>query len=158
VSVGGPDLLAVDDVLVTLSDCAGLQRRQVGARARLGVALTPEDVTGKDRRQVLAFLLLGAVGVDHRPDHREAERAEPRRVRRLIFFAPDVTLGGSPAGAAIFLRPCRRDPALFVEDLVPEAHGFLGGVGGGTYHLSPDVLRPIVTEASTDRVTKGAVL
>ncbi|GCC45919.1 hypothetical protein chiPu_0030186, partial [Chiloscyllium punctatum] len=74
VGVGGPDLLAVDDVVVTVADRAGLQRGEVRAGVRLGIALAPADQARGDLRQMLLLLLLGAVFQQRRPEHRDAER------------------------------------------------------------------------------------
>ena len=60
VRVGGPDLLAVDDVLVAIPLGLGLERGQVASRARLGVALAPEVVAVVDARQEALLLRLGA--------------------------------------------------------------------------------------------------
>ena len=56
----GPDLLAVDDVVVALASRGGAQRQRVGAGGRLGDAegLQPQFAAG-DLRQI-ALLLLGA--------------------------------------------------------------------------------------------------
>src|SRR6202011_206028 len=58
VSAGGEDLLTVDDVLVAVANRGGAQRRQVGARLRLGVADREMQLTGKDcgQKPLLLFL------------------------------------------------------------------------------------------------------
>ena len=54
VRAGGPDLLAVDDVVVAIAHGARLQAGEVAAGARLAVALAPDDLAARDARQVLA--------------------------------------------------------------------------------------------------------
>ena len=44
VGAGGPDLRAVDDVVIAVEHGLGLQAREVGAGVRLGVALAPDVV------------------------------------------------------------------------------------------------------------------
>src|SRR5581483_3390739 len=60
IGVRGPDLLAVDDVRIAVEDGARLQAGEIGAGARLAVALAPADPAARDRRQVLEALLLRA--------------------------------------------------------------------------------------------------
>ena len=49
VAAGGPDLLAVDDVLVTVPDRRGTQCRKVGACFRFGIADREVHLTGQNR-------------------------------------------------------------------------------------------------------------
>src|SRR3546814_3776983 len=79
---------------------------------------------------MLRLLFRGAEGVDHRTDHRQAEGREARAVRRLILLVVNVLLSRRPAGAAMFLRPVRRDPALIRQHPVPELRVLLRDVGG----------------------------
>ena len=53
----GPDLLAVDDVVVAVLHSPGLERGEVGAGAGLGEALAPHLFAGEDLRDVLLLLL-----------------------------------------------------------------------------------------------------
>ena len=50
VAVRGPDLLAVDDVLVAIAEGSGLQRREIGPGIRLGVADAEVDLAFQDPR------------------------------------------------------------------------------------------------------------
>ena len=62
--VAGPDLLAVDHVRVAVEHGARRERREVGARAGLAVALAPDLLGREDRFEVAPLLLLGAVRDD----------------------------------------------------------------------------------------------
>src|SRR5262249_39935796 len=123
VAAGGPDLLAVDDVVVAVAHRARLQAREVGAGARLGVALAPDRLGAGDAGQVLALLLLGAMDDQRRAQHAHAEgaRAGVRGAVVAELFAEDHLLVDAGVEAAVLLRPRRRDPApggeLLVEGL-----------------------------------------
>jgi len=80
VRVGGPDLRAVDDVVVAVGHRGGGQARQVGAGAGLGIALAPPVLAAADARQVLRLLRFGAEGDQHRAQHDHAHRQANRRV------------------------------------------------------------------------------
>src|ERR1019366_3393845 len=54
VCVRGPDLRAVDKELIALILRAGLQRRQVGTRTGLGIALAPSNLASSNLGQILA--------------------------------------------------------------------------------------------------------
>ena len=107
----GPDLLAVDDVIVALALGRGLQRRKVGAGARLGKALAPPVVDIGGARQKPLLLLLRAELDQHRADHRDIERVDLRRRRRLVLFEKNHALHRRPAGSAPFLGPVDRRPS-----------------------------------------------
>ena len=82
IRVRRPDLLAVDDVVVAVACRAGLQRSEVGAGIRLGIALAPADQPCCDLRQMLLLLRLGAVFEQRRPEHGDAERGQAAAARR----------------------------------------------------------------------------
>ena len=107
-----PGLLAVDDVVVALAFGARLERREVGARARLRIALAPPVFAADDARQEALLLRRAAERHDHRRDHLQAERNRARRAGGGGFLVEDVQLHRTPAGAAELLRPARRAPAL----------------------------------------------
>src|SRR5690606_902577 len=73
VGVAGPDLLAVDQIVIALVLSLGLQAREVAARARLRIALAPADLAARDLRQEALFLFLGAIFEQGGPEHRNAE-------------------------------------------------------------------------------------
>src|SRR5262249_41866349 len=120
---GGPDLGAVDDVVVAVAHRARLEAGEVGARAGLGIALAEHDVTRDDPGHVPGLLLGRADLHDHRPAHARAHGEDARRVPRGRFAGEDVALGGVPAGAAMLLRPGRRRPAPARQQLVPALAG-----------------------------------
>ena len=136
VRAAGPDLGAVDDILVAVAHGAGPERGEVGAGAGFRIALAPEHVALQDRRQVLRLLRFAAEGVDDRPHHHDAEGREAGRVMALVGFLEDEFLRRRPAGAAMLLRPVGRNPALLVKRLLPAPHVLLGDIGG----IAPDLL------------------
>ncbi len=66
-----PDLLAVEDKLISIPSCFGLQGGQVRARSGFGIALRPRDFGCEYGRQIPPPLILGTVG-----DKRWTEHAE----------------------------------------------------------------------------------
>ena len=62
--------------MVALVLAAGLQAGEVGAGARLGIALTPLLLAAGDAGQVARFLVLGAELQDGRADAHDAEAAD----------------------------------------------------------------------------------
>src|SRR6185312_6168231 len=98
----------------------GLQRRQVGAGAWLGVALAPPHLAAHDARHVLLLLLLGAVLEQGRAEHRDAHAAD--RITRADpghFLLKEAGLIARQA-AAVGFRPRRRAPAFVAHALAPE--------------------------------------
>ncbi len=118
-TVGVPRLLAVDDVVVAVALGARLERSQVGTRARFGIALAPPVLARKNARQVMLLVPVAAKGDDHRPDHVQAERREPRCARGRALVLENVALDRRPAGAAVLDRPAGGNPALLIQDLLP---------------------------------------
>ena len=120
VAEAGPDLLAVDDVVVAVADGARAQAGEVGAGVGLGEALAPH-VRRRCRmpRQVALLLLVGALG-----DERGAAVEQPdevhahvRRTRPLALLDVDEVLGGRGATAAVLLRPV--DPRVARLEQLP---------------------------------------
>ena len=121
----GPDLLAVDDVVVAVALGRGLERGEVRAGAGLGKALAPPIVEIGGARQKALLLLLGAELDQHRTDHRDVEGRHLGRRRQLVLLEEDHPLHRRPAGPAIFLGPAVGGPALLVEDALPGDGVFL---------------------------------
>src|SRR5688572_16543486 len=122
-----PDLLAIDDEMVTLIFGLGLKTCQVAARARLREALAPGDLAAADRRDVLLLLRLGAVFQQRRAEHHHAHAAD----RVVGAGAGELALhyarlGAGQAPAAVGRGPGGRAPALRAHRLAP---GFLVGRG-----------------------------
>ena len=131
VAAGGPDFLAVDDVVVAVADGAGLERGEVGAAARLGVALAPDVLAGGDLGQVLGLLLVVAVDDQGGADHADAEAAGAGVGRAVVaeLLVEDHLLGDRGAEATVLGGPGGGNPAALGE-LGVEGLGLLEVVGG----------------------------
>ena len=114
-----PGLLTIDDIMVPITDRAGAQGSKVRARTGFGIALAPPILTRQDAGQELGLLLWRTKGVDHGANHGQTKRHQANAIGPGGFFRPDIALRCRPARAAIFNRPSRGDPALFVQDAVP---------------------------------------
>ena len=115
------------DEVVAVADGLGLQAREVGAGAGLGVALAPADLAADDRRQVLALQLLAALLEEERADHREAEADERRAEAELRHLLGEhLRLRLREPAAAVLARPRRRRPAALRHDGEPALH--VGGI------------------------------
>ena len=113
VRVGRPDFRAVDQPVVALVLALRLQRGEVGARARLGIALAPARPAGDDVRKEASLLFLAGVLQQHRPQHPHPERGKRRaRIDPLEFLVEHDCFSVRQSAAAIGFRPCRRGPPL----------------------------------------------
>ena len=117
--VGGPDLRAVDDVVVAGLFGARLQRRQVRAGAGFRVTLAPPVLRTQDARQEALLLLGVAVLDDHRPDHLQAEGQGVGRAHRRAFDVVDVALRRRPFATTMLPGPARCGPAAFEQAALP---------------------------------------
>ena len=102
----GPDLLAVDDVLVAVEDPGRADAGEVGAGAGLGEALAPDLLVAQDRADDVALLLLAAEHGDGGCEVGEAElvgATRGPRARHLLVVDGLHALGA--AAAAPLLRP-----------------------------------------------------
>ena len=131
VGVRGPDLLPVDHPLVAVAHRPRLERREVGAGARLRVALCPYDLAREDARQEALLLLVRAVHDQRRAEQREAVPADLRRAGTRALLGEDELLHRGEPGAAVLPRPMRGEPAPFGECRAPLLGGLapLGVVG-----------------------------
>ena len=155
---GGPDLGAIDHIVITVGHRPALQRCQVGARARFGIALTPDIIAGADAGQIEVLLFVGAELHHHRADHAQTHGEQARRARRPGLGIVDIALHGRPAGAAMFFRPGRRDPTLFMQRLVPamadiEFREDAGGQIGRFAHIR----RQLFIEKGPHLIAKGRI-
>ncbi len=102
-----PDLLAVQDVVVTVALGARAQRREVGARARLREALAPHLVAAQDLREVRGLLLVAALLDEGRARVQRADEvdADVRRACAGRLLVEDQLLGRRRAPPAVFLGP-----------------------------------------------------
>ena len=119
VGVGGPDLGAVDHIVVAVALREGLQRRQIGTGAGLGIALAPDILAGKNARQIMRLLLLGAEADQTGPAHLQAHGNQRRRLGAHQLLGEHRALADTPACAAILFRPVRRRPALCMQKTLP---------------------------------------
>ena len=108
---GGPDLLSVHHETVALQLGAGRKASKVGARARLGIALRPDDAAFDDRRQVLRLLRLGCELHENGADVIEALGGQLWCTYMRQLLRHDDLLVQGRAHAAVLLRPVRGDPA-----------------------------------------------
>ena len=76
----GPHFLAVNDKIITINHCAGLESRQVGAGTGLRISLTPNLFGSEHLRQKAVFLLFGAER--HQGKANAVERELIRSVQR----------------------------------------------------------------------------
>ncbi len=109
-----PDLRPVDHPLVAVTDRAGAQTGQIGARVGLGVAEREDDLAARDPRQELLLVLLGAVPHDHRRYRRHGE-VRPWHAGVLELGHQQVLVHGRQAEAAVLRRPVQPEPALLAD-------------------------------------------
>ena len=105
--------------MIAVTHRRGLDRGQIGTGTRLGIALAPPVLPVQDTRQEAVLLFLAAELLQDRPQHRNAEGQDARRMGKRAFLLEDVALDRGPARAAKATRPIAGQPALFVQDGVP---------------------------------------
>ena len=132
VGIRGPDLLAVDQVMITLVFAARLQAGEVRSRARLRIPLAPAGLALQDVGDEAQLLFVITELEQRRAEHPEAEREERRaRLDAAHFLFQHARLRAAQAAAAILLGPFRRGPALLAHPVEPE-FGFRVLEGGIT--------------------------
>ncbi|MGY4600137.1 hypothetical protein ACVWXL_007883 [Bradyrhizobium sp. GM22.5] len=82
VGIGGPDLRPRNDEIIAVALGAGLQRGEIGAGVRLGIALTPADQARGDLWQMLLLLGIVAVFQQRRPEHPDTRSSTAGAARR----------------------------------------------------------------------------
>ena len=120
----GPDLGAVDHVVISAPQRAGGQRGQVGAGIGLGIALAPPLPARRNAWQEGGLLRGIAKADQHRPDHVEGDRVELGRVVCAHLLLEGQTLHHIPAVPTVLERPVRHQPALSMQHAMP-AQGLL---------------------------------
>ena len=153
---GCPDLLAVDDVPIAVTDGGRPQRSQIRSRAGLGIPLAPERVAAVDRPQKPFLLRLRSELEKHRRAHQKAERNERWRARITARFVENVPLDDVPVGAAPLLRPRRRNPTLLRENRVP-ALQIVPRQMPILEDLLPQVRWQMITQPFADLIAKSAL-
>ena len=122
VGVAGPDLLAIHDQRVPLPLGARAERRQVGARPRLGESLAPQLLPREEGTDEAAPLRFAAV-----PEESGADQIDVRRgrwpwgahlVERLV---EEPAFDGRGGAASVLARPGDGSPATVVEEALPGA-------------------------------------
>jgi hypothetical protein len=141
----GPGLGAVDDVMVSCKVRSRLERREVGTRPGLRVALAPPYVGLEDIGQEALLLLLVAEGVDDRSDHVEPEGDDWRCIRFRHLDRENVLLDRGPARAAVLDGPVDAGPAVLVEPLL-ESDEVVAFEGHRAVAFAAEILGIVVAE------------
>ncbi|AFP42179.1 hypothetical protein MSMEI_5745 [Mycolicibacterium smegmatis MC2 155] len=110
----GPHLLAIDHVVVAVTHRGGAQRRQVGARARLGVADREVQFTRGDLGQEELLLFLCAERHDRRRDAVDGQKRH-RRARDRGLVGEDQPVHGRAGLTAELLGPAEREPPVLAH-------------------------------------------
>ena len=127
VGIRGPDLLAVDEVMVALVLGPGLQRSEIGAGTRFRIALAPADFAAHDLRQMYSLLLRLTCRTSAAPARASRARknqAATRQPKRAHFRARSTrasSLDSPPP--AIGGRPFRSGPAARGHAVEPQLSG-----------------------------------
>ena len=130
----GPDLLTGDDDRVFFDLAARAQRREVGAGARLGEALTPDVLARQDLAQEGLALPILPLRDQHRAGQADADAQtdEIGSPGARVLLAPDHLLEDPELASAVGARPGQPGPAALEEPALPpagEAHPFRRAVG-----------------------------
>jgi hypothetical protein len=125
-----PDLVAVDDVVITVARGHRLERQEIGAGVGLAEALEERGLAAGDARQHLALQTLAAVlndGVARRPavGERSKGRAGPGQL-----LEQDELVHQRPLLAAEGAGPAHRQPALLGEGTEAGARVRAGAIAG----------------------------
>src|SRR5438270_13949178 len=150
----GPDLLAVDDVMVAFAPRRGFDRRQIRARPRLGEALAPPIVEIGGARQEAPLLLVAAELDQHGAEHRDIARVALRRREGLDLFQEHHALDRRPAWPAPFLWPVEGRPGLLVQDALPADEVRLFDLVPELQFLA-DVVRQVVADKAAHLLAKS---
>jgi hypothetical protein len=158
VRAGRPDLLTVDDVVITIADGPGLQAGEVTTGPRFAVTLAPGDVGVRNSREVFCLLLRRPVDDERRANHTHVEDAAGVRGAGVgDLLAEDHLLDVAPGEAAVLLRPRGGDPALGGKFL-RERHLLRPVLLARGPHGAGAAVRPEGTfEEATDLGSKGVV-
>ena len=142
-----PELLPVDDQLVTVDVGPGTQVRQVGPRLGFRVADGEMDVALEDLGEEVLLLSVGAVAHDGRPDGVDRERrhrgAGPHRL-----VEEDELLDGGAGLPAVLRRP--PDPGPSVETHLLPHPADVGPHASAGAQLVPDLRRDQLGEVGTE--------
>ena len=122
VGVRGPDLRAIDDVVVAILDRAGLQPGEVRTGSGFAVSLAPPDFAARDFRNVLPALLRRAEFQQRWADHARPHAAAQGRPRMdaLEFLVQHLRLLLRQAAAAVFRGPHGQRPPAIRHPVQPQ--------------------------------------
>ena len=103
----GPDLLAIDDPLITILDRPRLDARHIRARRRFREQLTPNLVARQRRANIALFVFVRSERNDRRHTHAKPDGERSGwRIKLAFFLVPDHLLHTCAAASANFLGPC----------------------------------------------------
>ena len=125
--VGGPDLLAVDDVDIAFGHGLRLEGGEVGTGAGFAEALGPGHFAAEYLRQVLPALLFAAVSDERGPEKVDADAIDLGYAGTRHLFGKYVLFGNGEACAAVFLGPVWGNPTTFGQRARP-GHGAFAAV------------------------------
>ncbi len=115
-----PHLLAVDDPFAVVEHRLGADGGEVGAGARLGVALAPQLVDRADLGEEARLLLVGAELDQRRTEQLLAEVVDRLgRVGAGVLLVEDRLLREAQPAAAVLDGPAEAGPAVLGEVPVP---------------------------------------
>ena len=124
--IGGPDLLAVDHVILALTDRAGPERGKVGPGIGFREPLTPDRAPLGHRRDILRLLRVRAIFHQDRTDPVDVHVLRATRFAGAPhLLAQDEMFPWRPRGAAPFLGPVG-DQQAFFRQLGTEIQAELG--------------------------------
>ena len=117
---GGPDLLAVDDPLVSVLHGSGTQIGHVRAPRGFGEELAPDVFPGGHLGKVGGPLLVSRKAHDHRATHAQADgKGLGGHVVARLFLIPNDHFHGRGAPAPEGLGPVQAGPAVLLLQLLP---------------------------------------
>ena len=118
--VGRPDLLARDDVVVTIGHRPSLQRREIRPSVGLGEALAPDFFRREHRPQIACLLLLAGDGNQRRTRDHQTDVVDTRRnLGPSRLLVEDRLLPEGQSLATVLGGPRQAQPAGLVELLLP---------------------------------------
>ena len=117
----GPDLVAVDHVVVPVAPRGGAQGGQVGAGRGLREALAPGLLASQDPWQVRGLLLRRAFDHQRRPRVQQADEIGEveRRLHPRALLGEQELLGQGRAAAAVLARPVQARVARVEQPSLP---------------------------------------
>ena len=147
-----PDLLAVDDVVVTVPTGGRPDRSEVRAGVRLGKALAPDRLGAQQPGEIPELLLLGTEMKQRPAQVRTRERSG--RPHASLLLVGDDLLYRPQSPSAVFGGPRERIPASVVQPLLPGARE--GEPAGHVRRLN--ILRRVRSQPVAKSLTEAGLL